>query len=70
MSIKKYDKLVRDKINPSLSIIQKDLPQDDPMQRQPIIEVAKKQLGWEPTVELEAGLDRIIDYFKNKTIAK
>lgn len=40
------------------------LPQDDPLQRQPDITLAKKALGWEPTIELEEGLKKTIDYFK------
>jgi len=41
------------------------LPQDDPRQRQPNIELAKSKLGWEPRVNLENGLKKTIDYFKN-----
>ncbi|QJR30754.1 UDP-glucuronic acid decarboxylase family protein [Limnobacter profundi] len=41
------------------------LPQDDPKQRQPNIELAKAKLGWEPRVNLENGLKKTIDYFKN-----
>ncbi|MDP3187504.1 UDP-glucuronic acid decarboxylase family protein [Limnobacter sp.] len=41
------------------------LPQDDPKQRQPNIELAKEKMGWEPKVNLEAGLKKTIDYFKN-----
>jgi UDP-glucuronate decarboxylase len=40
------------------------LPQDDPMQRQPVIDLAKKELGWEPKIQLEEGLIKTIDYFK------
>ncbi|MCH6201431.1 SDR family oxidoreductase [Aquiflexum sp. LQ15W] len=40
------------------------LPQDDPMQRQPIIDLAKKELDWEPRVQLEEGLIKTIDYFQ------
>lgn len=39
------------------------LPQDDPMQRQPIIDLAKKELDWEPKVNLRAGLVKTIEYF-------
>jgi len=39
------------------------LPQDDPMQRKPVIELAKKELDWQPTVNLEAGLIKTIAYF-------
>ncbi|MCH7400529.1 UDP-glucuronic acid decarboxylase family protein [Belliella kenyensis] len=41
------------------------LPQDDPLQRQPIIQLAKEELGWEPKVKLEEGLIESIKYFKS-----
>lgn len=40
------------------------LPSDDPRQRQPNISQAKDVLDWEPTIELEQGLRRTIDYFE------
>ena len=58
--------LIIDKINPSLSIIKKQLPEDDPMQRQPVIELAKTKLDWQPKIELQDGLDHTITYFKEK----
>lgn len=45
-------------------IIFKPLPQDDPKQRRPDIEIAKSALDWEPTVSLEEGLKETIAYFK------
>ena len=39
------------------------LPQDDPMQRKPVIDLAKEELGWEPRVELKEGLRKTIAYF-------
>ncbi len=42
----------------------KPLPEDDPMQRKPVIESVKKYLGWEPQVDLETGLEKTIDYFR------
>lgn len=45
-------------------LILKPLPQDDPKQRQPDITTARATLGWEPQVELEAGLQKTISYFK------
>ena len=41
----------------------KPLPQDDPKQRQPDITLAKKELGWEPKIKLEQGLEKTINYF-------
>ena len=46
------------------NIIYLPLPQDDPTQRKPVIELAKKELGWEPTIPLEEGLKKTIGYFK------
>ncbi len=40
------------------------LPQDDPRQRQPDITRARELLGWQPTIGLQEGLRRTIDYFK------
>ncbi len=45
-------------------IVFEDLPQDDPKQRKPDISLAKKQLDWEPTIQLEQGLLSTIEYFK------
>ncbi|MEM1444845.1 MAG: UDP-glucuronic acid decarboxylase family protein [Planctomycetota bacterium] len=41
------------------------LPKDDPLQRQPDISLAKKELGWEPKVPLAEGLRKTIDYFRS-----
>lgn len=43
-----------------------DLPQDDPKQRQPDITLAKRELGWEPTISLDQGLRYTVDYFRNR----
>ena len=48
----------------SSRIVFKQLPDDDPKQRQPDITLAKEKLGWQPTIELEDGLKRMIEYFK------
>ena len=42
----------------------KPLPQDDPQQRRPDIDLAKNELGWEPAIPLADGLARTIDYFR------
>jgi UDP-glucuronate decarboxylase len=46
-------------------IIKMPLPPDDPMQRQPDISLAKKELDWAPKIELEEGLMKTIDYFRS-----
>ena len=40
------------------------LPGDDPTQRKPVIDLAKEKLDWEPTIALEEGLKKTIEYFK------
>lgn len=45
------------------------LPQDDPLQRQPDITLAKQQLGWEPKVALDEGLRRTIAWFRSVDMA-
>ena len=45
-------------------IVFKPLPADDPTQRRPNIDLASQKLGWQPTIELEEGLKRTIEYFR------
>ncbi len=40
------------------------LPEDDPLQRQPDIELARRELGWEPKISLASGLVKTISYFE------
>ena len=46
-------------------VIYKDLPVDDPMQRQPDITLAKKLLNWSPNIDRSTGMKITFDYFKN-----
>ena len=48
----------------SSKIIFKPLPEDDPLQRQPVIDLAKKELDWQPHIQLEEGLRKTIVYFE------
>lgn len=48
----------------SSRIIHRDLPVDDPLQRQPNITLAREKLGWEPKIPLEAGLERTVEFFR------
>jgi UDP-glucuronate decarboxylase len=45
-------------------LIKQPLPEDDPLQRQPDITIAKQQLDWQPSIDLEVGLTKTIDYFR------
>jgi UDP-glucuronate decarboxylase len=46
-------------------LVFRELPVDDPLQRQPDIHLAKEKLGWQPRIQLENGLQKTIDYFKS-----
>ena len=56
---------VIEKTGTSSKIVYKPLPSDDPTQRKPVIDLAKSKLDWEPTIKLDEGLDRTIEYFKS-----
>lgn len=64
-TIKQLAEKVVNKTGSKSKIIYMDLPADDPQQRQPDISLAKEQLKWEPTISLDQGLQKTIDYFKN-----
>jgi len=49
--------------NSKSKVVFKSLPQDDPLQRKPDINLAKKRLKWQPTVKLDQGLKKTIEYF-------
>lgn len=55
---------IRKLTNSESPIVFRDIPQDDPKQRQPNISKAKQLLGWQPTVELNEGLEKTIEYFR------
>jgi len=63
-TVRQLAEKVIDLTGSSSKIIQEPLPQDDPQQRQPDISKAKRDLGWEPSVPLEDGLVKTIDYFR------
>jgi UDP-glucuronate decarboxylase len=65
-TIRRLAELVRDRIDPSLPLTTQPLPQDDPLQRQPVIDLARRELGWEPKVSLEEGLEPTIAYFRER----
>ena len=64
-TIRQLAQLVRMQINPELQLEENPLPEDDPQQRQPAIDLARQQLDWQPTVSLEQGLTPTIDSFRN-----
>jgi len=56
---------VKGMIDSDSDIVFKELPSDDPKQRKPNISLASKHLDWSPSVELEEGLVKTIEYFRN-----
>ncbi len=64
-SILELSKIIRNKIDKNIKIIFEKLPQDDPKQRNPNIDLARKKLNWSPKEKLDNGLNKTIDYFKN-----
>jgi dTDP-glucose 4,6-dehydratase len=65
ISLKDFAEEVLKLTGSSVKIVYKDLPVDDPKQRQPDITKAKKLLGWEPKVDRAEGLKKTYDYFKS-----
>jgi len=59
--------MVLEKTNSKSKIINHPLPKDDPVKRKPVIDLAKKELKWSPTIPLSNGLERTIEYFKQMT---
>ncbi len=65
ISLKDFAEEVLKLTGSSVKIVYKDLPVDDPKQRQPNITKAKELLGWEPKVSRQEGLKKTYDYFKS-----
>ena len=57
------EKVIKMTTSPS-KLVFKDLPSDDPVRRKPDIGLAKEKLGWAPTIDIDAGLVRTIEYFR------
>ncbi len=65
-TMKELADLVVKKIQSTSKIVFKELPSDDPTQRRPDISLAKKMLNWQPQIDLDAGLEKTIVYFKGQ----
>ena len=66
MTVLELAKLIIQKTGSNSEIVFDKLPEDDPVKRKPNIELAIKILNWEPTISTEAGIDRTIEYFKDR----
>lgn len=64
-AIRELAELIIEVVGSKSEIVSLPLPSDDPRQRQPDISLAKKELDWAPTVNLQEGVVRTIDYFKS-----
>jgi dTDP-glucose 4,6-dehydratase len=64
MTIREFAEVVRRLTGSKSEIRYEPLPTDDPKVRQPDISLAKQKLGWEPKVELEDGIRRTIEHFR------
>jgi len=64
ITIKELAETVLKMVGGSSKLVFKPLPQDDPKQRQPNITLARENLGWEPKVKLEPGLEKTVAYFR------
>ena len=62
-SIRQLAEQVIDLTGSTSALVFEPLPSDDPRQRRPDITLAQEQLGWEPTTQLQVGLDKTITYF-------
>ncbi len=63
-TMKQLAELVLSATGSKSGIVYREFPSDDPTQRKPVIDLAMKELGWKPTIKLEDGLKRTIEYFK------
>ena len=68
MTIKEIAETIIQMTGSSSTLVYRDLPTDDPKQRQPDITRARTLLGWEPKVHLAEGLSHTIDYFRKKVL--
>lgn len=66
ITVNEMAELILELTGSASKISYRPLPQDDPMQRKPDISMAKKELGWEPGHDLKKGLEKTIDYFKER----
>ncbi len=62
-TIKKLAEIVIELTGSGSKLVYEPLPSDDPTHRKPLIDLAKKELNWEPHIQLREGLKRTIEYF-------
>jgi UDP-glucuronate decarboxylase len=57
------EKVIKMTASPS-KLVFRELPSDDPVRRRPDIALAKEKLGWVPTIDIDAGLVKTLEYFR------
>jgi UDP-glucuronate decarboxylase len=65
-SIRQLAEAIAELCHTQLTLVYRPLPQDDPTQRRPDITRAMTLLDWQPTVALQAGLERTVPYFAER----
>jgi len=63
-----FAKIIIEMTHSKSKIIYKNLPSDDPMQRQPDLVLAKRELNWQPSTDIKVGLEKTIKYFEEKMV--
>jgi len=61
-----FAKIIIEMTDSKSKIVYKPLPSDDPMQRQPDLTIAKRELNWKPTTDIKVGIAKTIEYFEQK----
>ncbi|MGD9693202.1 MAG: UDP-glucuronic acid decarboxylase family protein [Phycisphaerales bacterium] len=69
-TIRELAELVMELTNTKSKLVARPKPADDPMQRQPVIDLARERLGWTPNIPLREGLSKTIDWFRSIDISR
>jgi UDP-glucuronate decarboxylase len=64
-TIKQLAEMIIELTGSKSNLVYEPLPEDDPTQRQPVIDLAREKLNWEPTIPLREGLQKTIKWFKS-----
>ena len=64
-TIRQLAEIVLELVGSEAGLVSRPLPADDPVRRRPDITLARRQLQWEPSIELVEGLQKTIDWFRD-----
>ena len=67
-TILQFAEMIIELTNSNSKIVYKPLPSDDPVKRRPDLTLARKELNYEPTVQVKEGLQKTIEYFNKKIL--